>query len=97
MTEEQFWYGDLRLFNAYEIQYYRHNSYVAWLHGVHTFEAHSKAISNGNRTKQSDPIEKYSDWVDPTERLSKPIITKDNLEYEFRKQQERQNSWLFGK
>ena len=95
MSKEEFWYGDLRLLNVYQKSYYRHTSYIAWLNGLRSFEAYTKAFANSNRAKKSDPIEKYDDWVDPIEKLSKPIITKENLEYEFRKQQERQNSWLF--
>ena len=97
MTEEQFWYGDLRLLNAYQTAYYRHTSYVAWINGARIFEASNKAVSNGNRTKTTDKVEQYDDWVDPMEKLYKPIITKENLEEEFRKQQAMQNAWLFRK
>lgn len=91
MTDEQFWFGDIRILRAKQIAYYRNISYSAWLNGVHFFEANTKAISNGNRTKKSDPIEKYNDWKDP---IPKPKPTKEHQERNFRKSQANQNLWL---
>jgi hypothetical protein len=96
MTESQFWHGDMRLLEVYQKAYFRNVSYTAWLQGAYNFEAQSKAISNGNRAKKSDPVLQYDQWKDPFEK-AKPKITQENLEYEFRKQQAEQNAWLFHK
>lgn len=97
MNEYQFWHGDIRLLEVYQKAYMRDRSYTAWLNGAYVFEANSKAISNGNRTKKTDKVNQYSEWKDPFQKLNKPKITKDNLEYEFRKQQAQQNAWLFNR
>jgi hypothetical protein len=97
MPLDEFWHGDLRLLDAYQKAYIRDKSYTAWLNGVYVFEANSKAIANGNRTKKSDKVEQYEDWKDPIKKLKKPIVTTENLEEEFRKQQAEQNAWLFNK
>ena len=97
MSEYQFWHGDMRLLDVYQKAYMRNISYNAWLQGAYNFEAFSKATMNANRAKKSDPIQQYEQWVDPMEKYSKPKITKDNLEEEFRKQQIEQNDWLFNR
>ena len=94
MPLNEFWHGDVRLLEAYEKAYLRNKSYTAWLNGVYIFEATNKAVSNGNRTKKSDPIEQYNDWVDPIKKKQKTQITQENLESEFRTSQANQNAWL---
>ena len=95
MPLDEFWHGDLRLLGAYQKKYYRDKTYTAWINGVRIFEANSKVSMNANRTKKSDKVETYSDWKDPFEK--KKVITKENLETEFRKTQFLQNSWLHEK
>lgn len=97
MPLDEFWHGDMRLFDCYQKAYLRDKSYTAWLNGAYIFEANSKAICNGNRTKRTDPVETYDDWKDPMERFDKTRITIENVEEEFRKQQVEQNAWLFSK
>ena len=82
------------MLEVYEKAYRRHVSYTAWLNGSYSFEAHSKAIKNGNRGKASDKVYQYNEWKDPVENLFEKKITKDNIEEEFRKQQIRQQAWL---
>lgn len=94
MPLDEFWHGDLRLFEAYQKAYRRDKSYTAWLSGAYVFEAANKAIANGNRTKKSDPVEQYADWKDPVEIKQKTTITQENLEQEFRQSQSNQNAWL---
>lgn len=94
MPLEEFWHGDIRLLEAYQKAYRRDKSYTAWINGSYIFEANSKAITNGNRTKKSDPILEYSQWKDPIEVETKDNITKENLEQEFRTSQANQNAWL---
>ena len=88
----------MRLLEVYERAYYRDRSYTAWLNGAMCFEAQSKAISNGNRSKKSDPVLEYSDWTDPWEKLRpKKQVTAEQLETKFREQQIAQQNWLFGR
>lgn len=94
MPLDEFWHGDLRLLEAYQKAYRRDKSYTAWLNGAYIFEAQSKVSHNANRTKKSDKVEQYADWKDPVETKSKPKITQENLEYEFRQTQFDQNAWL---
>ena len=94
MPLNEFWHGDIRLFEAYKKAYIRDKSYTAWLNGAHIFEATSKAVANGNRAKKSDPVLQYSDWKDPIEKENKVVITHENLEVEFRASQANQNAWL---
>lgn len=96
MTEEQFWHGDMRLLEVYQKAYYRNNTYNAWLQGQYNHVAYGMAMSNAFAKKGQKPAE-YPQWKDPFEKFNKPKITKDNLEYEFRKQQAEQQSWLFNK
>lgn len=81
------------MLKARQIAYQRDKSYTAWINGLYTFEANSKVSHNANRTKKSDKVEEYSQWKDPVQKKKK-IITKENLEQEFRKEQFGQNSWL---
>lgn len=93
MPLDEFWHGDLRLFEAYQKAYIRDKTYTAWINGAYVFEANSKAIYNGNRTKRTDKAQEYSRWQDPIPKKKK-IITQENLESEFRKEQFNQNAWL---
>lgn len=68
MTYEQFWYGDAELYWAYqtvfinkEIEKQEKENNFAWLQGVYIFNALSAALSNSNRTKESDPVQYYLD------------------------------------
>ena len=72
----------------------RDKSYTAWLNGARIFEANSKVSINANRTKKTDKVEQYDDWKDPVGTKLKTIITQENLESEFRKEQFNQNAWL---
>lgn len=94
MPLDEFWHGDLRLLESYQKAYMRDKSYTAWITGYYCFEANSKAISNGNRSRKSDPIEQYSEWKDPFIKKQKTIVTQENLEEEFRASQKNQNAWL---
>ena len=54
-----------------------------------------KGARNALATKKKDIDRKWSDWVDPFEKLDKPKVTRENLEEAFRQQQIEQNNWLF--
>jgi hypothetical protein len=94
MPLDEFWHGDLRLLEVYQKAYMRNKSYTAWLNGVFIFEAQSKALSNSNRSKKSDPVLNYGEWQDPVKSKPKTTITQKNLEREFRTSQTNQNAWL---
>ena len=93
MPLDEFWHGDIRLLEAYQKAYIRDKTYTAWINGSRIFEANSKVSANANRTKKTDKVEQYSEWKDPIGKKKK-IITNENLEEEFRKEQFGQNSWL---
>ena len=95
MPLDDFWHGDMRLLGAYEKAYYRRVSFNAWENGKYVWEAITKAIYNGFDRGKTDKAEIYSQWVDPIKKAQKTIITKDNLEEEFRKEQAELNAWLF--
>ena len=98
MPLNEFWHGDMRLFDAYQKAYYREKSFTAWMNGQYVFEGLNKAIYNGfGRQRKSDKAEEYSPWKDPMERFDKPRIAKENVEEEFRKQQADQMGWLFNR
>lgn len=94
MPLDEFWHGDLRLFEAYQKAYIRDKSYTAWINGVYIFEANSKVSANANRTKRTDPVLQYESWKDPVETKRKTTTTKEELEIEFRSTQANQNAWL---
>jgi hypothetical protein len=96
LTYDEFWHGDMRLLSVYQKGYFRDKSYTAWLQGQFDCVAYSVAMSNAFAKKGSKQAE-YPQWKDPFEKFNKPKITKDNLEYEFRKQQSMQQAWLFNR
>lgn len=96
MTTDQFWYGDLRLLQAYQKAYIRNVSYTAWCNGNYANMAHSISLSNAFAKKGAKQAE-FPQWVDPFKKINKKKITKENLETEFRKQQIEQNAWLFNR
>ena len=95
MTDEQFWFGDVRLLEVYQKAYLRETSYTAWLNGQYNAVALNIVLGNAF-AKKGTKAKEYPQWNDPVERINKPKLTKENLEFEFRKQQVEQQSWLFG-
>lgn len=69
-------------------------SYTTWLQGQYNCVAFNTVLGNAFAKKGTKPKD-YPQWKDPIEKLNKPKLTKENLEYEFRKQQIEQNAWLF--
>lgn len=68
-------------------------SYRAWVEGQHTSVAFSTVMANAFAKKGAKKAE-YPAWTDPFEKISKKVITKENIEEEFRIQQAQQNAWL---
>lgn len=96
MSLDEFWHGDMRLLSVYQKAYFRDKSYTAWLNGQFGCIGYGVVMSNAFAKKGSKQAE-YPQWKDPFEKFNKPKITKDNLEYEFRKQQSMQQAWLFNR
>lgn len=93
MTLDEFWHGDMRLLEVAQKAYYRDRSYNAWLQGQFNSVGFSVVLSNAFAKKGAKKAE-YPEWKDPFDKLSKPKIKKENVEYEFRKAQAEQNAWL---
>lgn len=86
----------MRLLEVYQMAYMRDASYKAWLQGQYSQIAFSVVVANAFAKKGQTPAE-YPQWQDPFEKFTKPQITKENVEEEFRKQQAEQNAWLFNR
>lgn len=76
MPIKEFWYGDTRLFKAYQIAYYRSNSYNAWLQGKWSYIAFATTMANAfSKGSKSE----FPEWKDPMEKYTKPVKrTNDN-------------------
>jgi hypothetical protein len=98
MTEKQFWYGDTRLLRAKQKAYLRNVSYYTWVQGQQNAVAFGVVLGNAFAKKGAKPKE-YPKWKDPIPKMERKrkVITKENLEQEFRKQQIEQNAWLFNR
>ena len=96
MSPSQFWYGDMRLLKAYQHSYYSKISYEAWAFGQYNKVGYEVVMANAFAKKGAKKAE-YPQWSDPMAKFAKPIITTENLEEEFRKQQVEQSAWLFNR
>lgn len=97
MPLDEFWHGDMRLLEAYQKAYYRDKNYTAWLQGSYSKVSVEMGVRNALAAKKKDRISEWVELKDPMEKFSKPKITEDNLENEFRKQQANQQDWLFNR
>ena len=80
MPLKEFWYGDTRLFKAYQIAYYRSISHTAWLQGQYSYIGFATVMANAFSKSGSQKAE-YPKWKDPMEKYTKPrILTLDNNE-----------------
>lgn len=84
MPLDVFWYGDIRLLEAYQKAYYRNVCFNAWKIGDYIREAVRIGASNALNKKQ---ITKWVEFKDPMEKLEKPKISKEDMEIEFRRRQ----------
>lgn len=83
MTYEQYWYGNAELYWAYQVAYekqleqnYEFENYKAWLNGLYNFDAMNKSVSNGNRSKESDPIQYFMDRPIDFKKLAQEDINE---------------------
>ena len=90
MSYEQFWYGSAELYWAYQTAFIKKEQYrmdmdnkFAWLQGLYIYQGVSAALSNSNRSKESDPISNY---------IQEPIdFTKDKNDIIKSRQEELEN------
>lgn len=94
MPLDEFWHGDMRLLEAYQIAYYRDVTYRAWVAGNYNMVAVEKGARNALATKQEHIDRTWVEYKDIIKKEEKTVITKENLEEEFRKSQINQNLWL---
>lgn len=94
MPLDEFWHGDLRLLEAYQKAYVRNVSYVAWRQAEYNRFAMEIGAKNAMATKDSGRIKDWIEWKDPVNMKRKKIITQENLDSEFLKEQKSQNAWL---
>lgn len=94
MPLNEFWFGDMRLFEAYKKAYLRNISYTAWYQGNYNRIACEIGAINSMVKKKDDRIKDWVEYQDPTEVKEKRVITTENLEEEFRREQVLLNSWL---
>lgn len=91
LTEEQFWYGDIRLLETAKKAYERDVSYRAWWQGAYDRVAVEIGARNALASKKTERTDKWVDFVDPIENLRKLTTKKDN-NVEHHKQQ----MWFYG-
>jgi hypothetical protein len=73
MSIKEFWYGDTRLLQAYQMAYYRSISYNAWLQGQYSYAAFSIVMANAF-SKSGASKAQYPDWKDPMAKFAKPKV-----------------------
>ena len=92
MPLDEFWYGDMRLLDAYQKAYYRNVCFNAWKIGDYMREAVRIGASNALNKKQ---ITKWVEFKDPMEKLEKKKpISKENMEIEFRQRQAQDKAFV---
>lgn len=88
MSLDEFWYGDIRLLDAYQKAYYRNSCYNAWLIGSNMNVALNKFFNNFNAKNRGQIDWEWVEFKDPMEKLKKSkTISKENMEVEFRRRQ----------
>lgn len=93
MTPEQFWYGDMRLFGAYQKAYIRDASYKAWLNGQYSGVGFEIAYQNCWTQNKSD-IRQFPDWIDPIVRRKERQLTSKEREHKGREELLNQAQWF---
>lgn len=94
MPLNEFWYGDMRLLDGYQKAYLRDKHYTAWLNGSFERIAVEIGAKNALVTKKKNRINDWVPYEDMVPKITKPKVTKENLETEFRKQQCQQTAWI---
>ena len=97
MSLNQFWYGDMRLLEVYNIAYMRSTTHLAWMNGNYNRIATEIGARNALITKKQDHIDKWVDYTDPIERMVGASLTNSDKEKIFRQKQIADQNWLFGK
>lgn len=92
MCTDEFWHDDKRLFEVYQKAYYRRLYENAWLSGLYVNIAVQNTAGNIFAKKGEKPLEYPSEPFDPFKK--KKIITKENIESEYRNSQKEQNDFI---
>lgn len=92
---DAFWYGDLRLLDAYKKAYLRDVSFRAWKIGDYMCSSVYIGVHNALAAKKSELIKEWITFKDPIEKLErKTPISKENIEVEFRRRQAQDNAFV---
>ena len=94
MTPSQFWYGDMRLFEAYHKSYLRNTTYQAWVNGMYGRLAVEIGCKNTLAEKESQRINEWVDYKDVTETIYAVKLSAEEIEREHRETLIKQNTWL---
>lgn len=92
MSLDEFWHGDMRLFEISQKGYFKDVSFRAWVNGQYHLTALNLALKGAFKGLEEN--DKYPEWEDLSEKLYKPQTKVENIEEEFRKQQCEQTNWL---
>ena len=92
MCTDEFWHEDKRLFEVYQKAYYRRLYENAWINGLYVNIAVQNTAGNILAKKGAKPLEYPHEPFDPFKQ--KKVITKENLEGEFRDLQKNQNDFI---
>lgn len=83
MSYRQYWHGNAEIYWAYQVAYekqleqnYEFENYKAWLNGLYNFDAMNKSVSNGNRSKESDPVQYFMDRPIDFKKLAQEDINE---------------------
>lgn len=82
MPLNEFWYGDLRLLNAYQKAYIADTSYKSWLIGYYNEIAEEVSMNNAFNNKKIE----FPKWENPVEKIYKKQISGETQEQLGRKQ-----------
>lgn len=92
MSWEEFWHKDKRLFEVCQKAYYRDLYERAWINGIYTNISVQNTAGNMFAKKGAKPLEYPHEPIDPFKQ--KKVITKENLESEYRDLQKSQNDFI---
>lgn len=91
MSEKEFWYGDPKLYQAYQKQYFERLSYESYIQGLYNYIGVSTALSNFAR-KKGEKAQSYLDK--PINLYGEPKKTKQQAYLEYEKGRQYQMEWV---
>lgn len=94
MTFEQFWHGDMYLYDVYHTAYERDVSYKAWVNGMYTKVATSQALSDGFK-KEGSKNSVWPEFADPCKDIAPQ--SPQQVEVDHRSIMEAQSKFLMSR